>query len=114
MTKPTMREHWHTRAIKLMRLDCSLLKLLPWDQQELSGLPGEIYTLVLKKLDELVGDACRAQERNVRAADIEIELAKSIWNFLKPWKQNETRDLFSPMKQSIGETEHVGTERTDS
>lgn len=102
MNKPNMRERWHARATQFVRLDCYLLKLLPRDDQVLSDLSGEVYTLVLKKLDELVGEACRAQERNVRAADIELELAKSIWNFLKPWKRNETAELFPLTSPTTG------------
>lgn len=102
MTTQTPREHWHARATQLMRLDCSLLHLLPWDQQELSGLSSELYALVLKKLDELVGDACRAEARKIPRRKIELDLAKSIWNFLKPWKRNETGELFPLASQPIG------------
>lgn len=104
MTDSTAREHWHARATQLMRLDCSLLKLLPWEQQELTGLPSELYTLVLKKLDEFVSEACRREERMIPRRHIELDLAKSIWNFLKPWKQNETGDLFLRSQQNTGAT----------
>jgi hypothetical protein len=107
MTDVSPREHWHTRAMQLVKLDCSLLKMVPWDNQDLSGLPSEVYSLVLKKLDELVTEACHAERRNVRPPDIELELAKSIWNFLKPWKQNETGDLFACALPTIGADKHV-------
>jgi hypothetical protein len=70
-----------------MQLDCSLFNLLPWDDQALSDLQADLYALVLKKLDELAGEACRAEARQQSRQDIELGMAKAIWNFLKPWKR---------------------------
>jgi hypothetical protein len=85
-TQPTSREHWHTRATHLVQLDCVLLNLLPDDDRNLSKLPPELYTLALKKLDELVTGCCRAQGNGADDGQLLEQLAKDVWNFLKPWK----------------------------
>lgn len=85
----TAREHWHATATDLARLDCSLLNLRPDDDRELAKLPGDLYAQVLKKLDELAGEACRDEGNGISRQDIHREMAKAIWNFLKPWKRNE-------------------------
>lgn len=100
MSAATPREHWHQRATSLAQLDSSLLNLLPWADQALCNLPSDLYLALLKKLDELVGEACRAEARQQSRKDIEFELAKAIWNFMRPWKRAETIETTS----TTGET----------
>jgi hypothetical protein len=96
----TPRDHWHHRATTLAQLDCSLLNLLSWDQQTFSSLQPDLYALVLRKLDELAGDACRQEALNIPRQQIELQMTKAIWNFLKPWRRAEAIETIS----STGET----------
>lgn len=84
------RQHWHARAIELAQLDCSLLEMVPDHDRNLTMLRTDVYTLVLKTLDALTGDACRMEADGMSASDIEETLAKAIWNFIKPWKGSTT------------------------
>ena len=83
--KPSPREHWHTRATQLAQQDAWLLELVGEDQV-LSKLRSDVYHALLKKIDELVGDACHMESQGIGRKQIELEMAKAVWNFLKPWK----------------------------
>lgn len=81
-----IRSRWHARATELAQSDCVLLELLSDSDRNLAKLRADVYGLLLKKLDELVGDACRGEANGLTASDIEFVMAKAIWNFIKPWK----------------------------
>lgn len=62
---------------------------MPDYDRNLAQLRADVYTLVLKKLDELVGNACRSEAQGLTPPDIEFVLAKDIWNFIKPWRRED-------------------------
>lgn len=97
----TSREHWHTRATQLAQLDAWLLELVG-DDQVLSKLRSDVYAALLRKIDELVGEACRQEAADVDSKGIECELAKAIWNFLRPWKGSTHVPRGTNTKQTIG------------
>lgn len=83
------RDYWHSTALEFAKLDCCLLNLLPWEDRTLSKLPGHVHGVLLKRLDELVTDACRCereypQKRQKATGQV---LNAAIWNFLKAWRR---------------------------
>ena len=97
MSSPnTLRAHWYPIATAQLLADAELLNLV--NERQLSRLPSDLHPLAVKKLDEWVGECCRAVQSGVSDSDVRCQLAKDTWNFLKPWKRervssiNQTQD----------------------
>jgi len=86
MSEPKNLAEWHQHATRQMVLDATLLRLLPEDRPNISALTSELRKLTLAKIDELAGDCFRASRNGAKFSDLNYELAKDTWNFLKPWK----------------------------
>lgn len=89
-TATEVRAHWYAIATRTALLDCGLLHLLPWETDSLKKLPPDLYPIVLRKLDELVTEACRheAKHGEAKRAAIGRGLMAELWKFLEAWNRS--------------------------